>query len=326
MGFVLGASLFSQQDQKRTDVTERGQAQQHHSNQTRTLPSAQQAKARVVTETQNPAVPKYDPACNDPKDREDADLCEQRRMAKSAEEAVGIAWVQAWIAGAGIGLVALSVAFAGWAAYAASQAATATSAQVRLSQQAMLNTQRAFVYVQGFYGIAHTDESGKVVTWAMMPIWENNGATGTRRLYNHVSCRAFPSEPPANFDFPDLWEENATPGAVALMLGPKSTLRGRRIHIPVEDLIAVAAGTRQIYMWGWAEYDDVFEGTDRHRTEFCVQVNVIGDPTLPKFEHFTPSSAPWHNGADEECGQRYRDAQRRRPRRDATEAAGASAA
>ena len=32
------------------------------------------------------------------------------------------------------------------------------------------------------------------------------------------------------------------------------------------------------YVWGWAEYDDVFSGTSRHRTEFCFEVKATRDP------------------------------------------------
>ena len=35
---------------------------------------------------------------------------------------------------------------------------------------------------------------------------------------------------------------------------------------------------REWYFWGWVEYDDVFEGTSRHRTEFCFWVERVRFP------------------------------------------------
>jgi len=36
-----------------------------------------------------------------------------------------------------------------------------------------------------------------------------------------------------------------------------------------------------MFFYGWFEYDDVFEGTRRHRTEFAFKVNFITDPRIP---------------------------------------------
>lgn len=64
----------------------------------------------------------YEVDCQKPKDHNAADLCEQRRMAKAAEEAGCIARVQLWLSGFGIVLVIGSLWLTGWAAVAASRA------------------------------------------------------------------------------------------------------------------------------------------------------------------------------------------------------------
>ncbi len=51
---------------------------------------------------------------------------------------------------------------------------------------------------------------------------------------------------------------------------------------------------------GWAEYDDVFSGTKRHRTEFCHELIVGGNPAAGKAT-ITLSVYPRFNGMDEEC-------------------------
>ncbi len=56
-----------------------------------------------------------------------------------------------------------------------------------------------------------------------------------------------------------------------------------------------------MFIWGWADYDDVFAGTPRHRTEFCFRVEVIAGSdgqalvTFPIYSQF--------NAFDEECSR-----------------------
>jgi hypothetical protein len=146
MGFVLGASLFSEQNQERGNAAKRGQTEQHQANQARFPPTTQPTDPVVtLPEDQKAHAPKYDPVCNDPKDREDANLCEQRRMSKAAEESVGLARIQAWIAAFGVVLVGLSVAFAGWAAWAASQSAEAAAKSVDISLKSVKLSQGAIL-------------------------------------------------------------------------------------------------------------------------------------------------------------------------------------
>jgi hypothetical protein len=173
---------------------------------------------------------------------------------------------------------------------------------------------RASVYMHGFDGLALSDEEKRVLVWQIKPVWENNGTTGTRHMYNHVSWKTFPGEIPDDFDFPDIWDEGEKQERAIILIGPQSKLNGRTVSIPTEELIDAGQGRKRVFIWGWAEYDEVFPNTPRHRIEFCVELKVLGDATVANFNHFVPSFEIRHNGADEECGQRYLDAQKRRPR------------
>jgi hypothetical protein len=133
-------------------------------------------------------------------------------------------------------------------------------------------------------------------------------------MRNHVSWKSFSGEVPADFDFPDVWGEGENQDEVTILVGPQSTLNGRTVGIPIRDVMMVADGVKRIFIWGWAEYDEVFPGKPRHRTEFFVELKLVGDPETPDFNHLVLSIETRHNGADEECGQRYLDAQMRRPR------------
>ena len=87
----------------------------------------------------------YDPGCPYPKNREDADLCEQRRMAKAAEDAAAVAESQFWwnVAQAfATVFAAFATAFAALAAGAAARSANRT---VKVMERAAETDLRAYV-------------------------------------------------------------------------------------------------------------------------------------------------------------------------------------
>jgi len=132
-----------------------------------------------------------------------------------------------------------------------------------VAEQSLVSTQRAFVFVRGFNGIALTDNQ-IVCLWKIWPIWENSGTTPSRHLFNHVSWRKFVGEMPADFNFPDVQQPRTIQEQTRLFLGPKATINGETVAIPTADLLESAAGTARVYVWGWAEYDDVFSDTNAH--------------------------------------------------------------
>jgi hypothetical protein len=84
---------------------------------------------------------------------------------------------------------------------------------------------------------------------------------------------------------------------------------------------AIRDGSQSLYLWGWAEYDDVFPGTPRRRTEFCYRIFVMGDPTDatvgnepgPQKVSFRWHLHNSHNGADGECGTPLRTGSPKNP-------------
>jgi hypothetical protein len=78
----------------------------------------------------------YEHACAHPKDSEEADLCQQWRMAKASEDLADLAYWQILATGVEIFFLSLAVAFAGWAAFEARRAAAG-------SKEAAVATQKA---------------------------------------------------------------------------------------------------------------------------------------------------------------------------------------
>jgi len=164
-------------------------------------------------------------------------------------------------------------------------------------------TQRAFVYASKFnYRLA-----GDMLI--IQPIWENSGTTPTRRMINSVSKKIFENnESIDNFTFPDL-DENGNPrkdtsGAIPVYIGPKGSVYGGSVGIPIKYAEAASKRQCRIFVYGWTEYDDVFSWTKRHRTEFCREI------ILTNFEKITTNTFnigymdvfwKYHNCSDDEC-------------------------
>src|SRR5262245_44613735 len=87
----------------------------------------------------------YEVNCSRPHDHEAADLCEQRRMAKAAEDAVWWARFQTILGTFGFVAVLVSLFFTGWAAIAASRAARSARDAVHTATTTAERELRAYV-------------------------------------------------------------------------------------------------------------------------------------------------------------------------------------
>jgi hypothetical protein len=115
---------------------------------------------------------------------------------------------------------------------------------------------------------------------------------------------------PEDFDYPDIGVERlATP----VLIGPHNHIDGMGCEIPVHMLVALKRGIGQYYLWGWAEYADVFYKEALHRIEFCNRIVVNGDPRFADCTFSMPFHTQ-HNGDDAEC---YRHAGKGAPLRPA---------
>lgn len=137
-----------------------------------------------------------------------------------------------------------------------------------------------------------------IKTWRLYPVWENSGDTPTRRLMTNFQCRGFFGRIPSDFDFPD--EGLPEPS----FIGPKAVIRGNGILLSPDWLTEMGKHeSAHFYIWGWADYDDVFNATPRHRTEFCFEIVRVGTD----LNGFPVLQFPLHsrfNNADEECSRR----------------------
>jgi hypothetical protein len=176
-------------------------------------------------------------------------------------------------------------------------AATTARDQVKLSREALISTERAFVFAQNVESFWTADKATEtIIKWTFFVVWKNSGKTPTRKMASNInSWIGVDAGPlPVDFDFPDYG------GAQRNMIGPATIMHGDRVDISVDQLQKIRAGTAHAYLWGWAEYSDVFAGTDRHRSEFCFEIIVTGNPSYKEGRFGFALHGPF-NGYDEDC-------------------------
>jgi hypothetical protein len=185
-----------------------------------------------------------------------------------------------------------------WLAFgAAKNSADAAKEQVSLSREALITTERAFIYCEHIDAIWTADKKTELVTkWTFHPIWKNSGKTPTKRAVNKISwwVSINAGDIPSNFDFANADD----PGRATI--GPHATMIGGGLDIAVEALQKMGDGTGHAYLWGWFDYDDTFANTQRHRTEFCFEIQVTGNPIYKEGGFAYRMHGPF-NGFDEEC-------------------------
>jgi hypothetical protein len=122
---------------------------------------------------------------------------------------------------------------------AAEQSATAAIDQVSLSKEALITTERAFVYCERIHAIWTADKgTDLVIKWTFQPVLKNSGKTPTKRAVNNISSWVGidAGDIPPNFDFSNI--DNASP----TMIGPDATMHGRTLDLDIKTLQKIRIG------------------------------------------------------------------------------------
>jgi hypothetical protein len=157
------------------------------------------------------------------------------------------------------------------------------------SARALIASERAYVYVRDFEPIAITNAEGIVTGFQCVMFWVNAGTTPTRDLVTHVNWVRSANPLPDNFDFPNIPDDsNEISGSV---LGPKGEMSTITFSISAEQIGELMNESTFMYIWGFAEYRDIFPNTPVRRTEFCNRVVGMPVPGNPQaaviaFRHY----------------------------------------
>ena len=179
----------------------------------------------------------------------------------------------------------LAIAFA-MQAYYKSLALRAMRRSAQLTERNIAAAQRAFVYISAL----HWSAVGANVK--ISPIWANAGATPTRRLRISTNWKASHGELPPDFDI------NYVRPPENLFLGPSGKAEIGTVFIPMRDIQAASEERLNLYVWGRATYDDMFEGSKPHFFEFCQRLEVAGE--IPGNINLSFTQFGLSNGSDED--------------------------
>lgn len=144
-------------------------------------------------------------------------------------------------------------------------------------------------------GVKIDATNNEMVAWFANPHWRNNGQTPARHVTAWIMGGLFEPDIPRDFDFP---KSKIAKNTISV-IGPNSEIRSGDVDIPKDHIAKILSGTGKFYVWGRAEYDDVFEGTPRRHVEFCYQVVIARISDLKELQGGTPfefNTHDQHNG------------------------------
>ena len=143
-------------------------------------------------------------------------------------------------------------------------ALTAMRRPVEVAERNLEIAQRAFVYVGSL------DSNTVGTNLKVTPVLENGGTTPTRSLRISTHWRAWHGELPPDFVY------NYVQSPDRLFLGARGRVKIGSVLIPMRDIQAAIDERLQLYFWGRATYEDMFEGSEPHFVEFCYRLDAVG--------------------------------------------------
>lgn len=173
------------------------------------------------------------------------------------------------------------------------EAADAANRSAQIAEDALISGQRAFVFVDTIVYPNPLDHNFINNFWRINVIWKNSGLTPTRNLMSNINWGSFINKIPNDFDFPDAVDREP----LCTCIGPKAIIHSDYVDIPVTFF----NGQNHVYVWGWVDYNDVFDETPRHRTEFCYEIIMNWAKRFDPQVGMRLRPHHKHNGADNEC-------------------------
>ncbi len=230
----------------------------------------------VSSEARNPSAQ----AANGDKQKR-YDLCQQWRMAKSAEEAAYSAGQQAIIGWISVVFLFFTVVFAGLAAHWAQKAAVAGDKMNKISRDSFEKQLRAYVTIKEASAIFHQNTNGKYEIIANV-VFFNCGQTPAYDVAIEV-----------HMDVPER-------GVIPEFVVPKMDARrnskiilGPQVVSPVSDQCVVdfepsseiGPGKRTIFVWGRCTYRDIYGKEPR-----CFEFELASERLLRQTSDASPNT------------------------------------
>jgi len=179
--------------------------------------------------------------------------------------------------------------------------AAGTRSLARTSKDALTAVQRAFIFATNMDVVRVADPSNpsKIGSLEFSITWVNNGTTPTHNMRTYYNWLTPPIALPSDFTYPDLGDHKSIP----IALGPRGVAHTTPILVPAEAIRKIMNHQGHLYIWGWATYKDIFQGTKPHITRFCTEVTGFdGDPLNGSDANSKPMTVNCGNNCyDDEC-------------------------
>lgn len=199
------------------DIEEANTAQQ-------TYQPARDASLPAATENSEVAAKGYEPNCDAPQSKEDADLCAQWAMVGATDRSNSLASSQLWLTFFEIVALVATISFTAWAAFAAGLAAMAAKESVALFQ----------VAESGFLVPKLVMDSQDVVTVSL----NNAGRTGVVILMADLCCSGSPPSGP----IPEVLSNSDFASDALIRSGKDYVFGGGPQQIPHDKVMAFIYG------------------------------------------------------------------------------------
>lgn len=145
-----------------------------------------------------------------------------------------------------------------------------------IAEASLTKLQRAFVFPEQMQVEIRQVGSQRFFDFDLR--WKNSGSTPANDLRMHLNWVQTREELERNFEYPDRGRAEDIPRFVA----PGANIWSSTISLDSAAIGSVYLGQTRLYFYGWVSYEDVFDGTPRHRTRFCWQAIPTGtDPSAP---------------------------------------------
>lgn len=159
----------------------------------------------------------------------------------------------------------------------AQKSADAALLSAEVSSSSLVVSNRAYITFLGEGLTSHANENSGEIFWRVFVKWVNRGNSPAMKCRIAVKWILSESriETPENLDWSDISDRPF------LSIGPSVDIITDINFFSAEQLSFVRERKKFLYIWGWCNYHDGFNGTPQRRTQFSlVSTGVTGDPKV----------------------------------------------
>ncbi len=154
-------------------------------------------------------------------------------------------------------------------------ASNAAKKSADIAEQTLYVTQRAYVSVKPKWSIEVNKLDSSIVNVGFWMVKENQGETPAVNMINRTAATFLLKRDGTPFTYAKSVDHDVP--EVPVTIGPRSDLTTETHRFSIHHMQAIKEGTAELFLAGWLEYDDIFEGTPTHGVEWCFIVVIEGN-------------------------------------------------